>query len=399
MSREQRKRACKEALGREGYFVVAQRRKKLAVSSPTATPMLPRLTTVNGFFNASDYVIMNKAHTMMKRLVFNDGPYRRKLLELATFSIANLKERSPTTRQETASRIVELAWGSKTFYWAPQSDNRMKKGMATAFASGAKEGTRKFQVIAISSSFIENDGLSSHENSGQILETALGKKTLLLFFKKIKHEFLHLVHRYLETMYIENGNNVTFTAKLTSQKYTPFIQATPTDPSPEVGDHDEEEDWGGPILPRYHNKKLSDENPLCVHFNGEFLVLSDAMVDQLLNVDIYFDTVQYEGAHNTNFGNCMWSILFARAVSRNILETNFFNPQVTNTTPRSRIDKNSAARFSSPTLHKTPKAGPVVETLPLWRVMGEIPLQKPVASRSSGRAVVSRSSSPVYRSG
>ena len=95
------------------------------------------------------------------------------------------------------------------------------------------------------------------------------KKKLLLFFRKIKHEFLHIVRRFLEIRYLG-----TFTQVFVPEKYTPINQLDPRNPVANVGDHDEEEDSGGLILPHYNDQKLSGNNPLCLQHHNKFLLLS-----------------------------------------------------------------------------------------------------------------------------
>lgn len=62
------------------------------------------------------------------------------------------------------------------------------------------DGKPHVPIIAISSSFKEND-YEQGDRDDKKAWTTDDKKTLLLFFRKIKHEFLHVVHQYVEITY------------------------------------------------------------------------------------------------------------------------------------------------------------------------------------------------------
>ena len=393
-SRENRRRSRSELSGVEQDSVVAtrvHRRRRTEFSSP-ARLTLPRLTEATRYFNENEYVIVKEAHAKVGQLVSNDGPYRRKLLELTTESINHLRDSTQgrVQVQENADEVVLLAWDNVTYYWAKQSDHRVKKEKATAFASMGRENQKYFPFIAISDCFRKNDWLIAGEvNSSQILATAIGKKTLLLFFRKIKHAFLHLVHRYLRIIHLKE-----WTDDLTPEKYTPYnARYVGIKYLPEVGDHDEEEDSGGPILPRYNNKMLSDDdNQLCLYYNRQFLELTDEQVDGLLTMHIYFDLVQREGTRHNDGG---WSFLFSRAVTNNILTEDFFVPATNGTLVHrsSTAASETTSRLSSPPPVMTPEDN---RGYPLWRTLGHVPFERPVLSPATrNRTVVASQSSSL----
>jgi len=389
-SSDNRKRTRSEVSGGEQDSVVVtrvhhQRRR----TTETVTPTLPQLTEVTRYFTPMEYVIMKEAHAMVSKLVSNNGPYKQKLLELASESMNHLRDFTLGEEVQVpnnAEEVVRFAWDAITFYWAKQANRSMKEGKATAFASmGRDENQKHFPLIAISDCFRKNDCLSTGEvnNSTPILETARGKKTLLLFFRKIKHEFLHLVHRYLRIVHLQK-----WTEYLTPEKYTPYNATTTvgTTRFSEVGEHDEEEDSGGPILPRYHNKMLSDDenNPLCVCYNGQFLELTDDQVEGLLQMPIYFKTVQREG---TRHDDGSWSWLFCRAVTNNILPEDFFVPKSNRILVRrsSSTASETTSRLSSPSAGMTPEDN---RGYPLWRTLGHVPFERPVLPPATRNRIV-----------
>ena len=354
---------------------------------PKTTP-LAATTTELDLIDPNEWTIFGRAHQMVKELVYDEGPYRKKLLELAQHSIDNSCKEVKGPEKFTATNVVDLAWQRVCYAWAnASSDPNIANDGACAYTSmgTANDGKPNFAVIAISSSFKENDYKQSDRPAAL---TTDDKKTLLLFFRKIKHEFLHVVHRYLAI----TRENV-FKQVCTPEKYTPFKQSSSRrKPAPKVGDHDEEEDSGGPILPLKFNQKLSTENPLCLYLNGGYLQLTDKIVEGLLRLEIYSLPVD-EGPHPGGF----FGINDCRAVKRGVFDSDFYrgNPIASDysrgssklsSASSSRASSASNSRASSPSSLRSSLPAEGNETdddtddsceLPYWRRYGHIPIQFP----------------------
>ncbi|CAB9504220.1 expressed unknown protein [Seminavis robusta] len=335
-------------------------------------------------FREDEFVIMNASVKMMDSIVDADGPYRDKLIQLAQESIQKFNRcRSQDDTQLGPEKLVDEAWNSVEFVWAPQSNRNVQQG-ATAFTTMGSAGEHFFPIIAFSDSFWENDRPSRESNLDHdaILGTMMGKKTKLLFYKKLKHEFLHVIHRYLDIIH-----NHHFSEDGTPVKYTPWNQADTANGVPEVGDHDEEEDAGGPLLPRYNNQKLSETNPLCLQHNGAFLELNGTQVDGLLNETIYFTLVRAM-RHDTG----RWSCLFSRAFQHGVFAEEFYDGDTGTTNSRARrsTGTGTASRMSSPAAPRTHNLGRGGTAA--WRLTGNTPIVFPESYFSR---TVSRSSSPT----
>ena len=318
-----------------------------------------------------------------------EGPYRKKLLDLAQHSINNGKKKDPK-EQFTSAGVVDTAWQSVEYYWAnPSSDERLA-GDACAFTSMGKDhDDEHFPVIGISSSFKENDSEQRQPDRPAAVTTdgmtADDKKTLLLFFKKIKHEFLNVVHRYLAIRYEKEFREVG-----APEKYTPTKQSKKGEKlDPKVGDHDEEEDSGGPILPLKFNQKLSTENPLCLYLNGGYLQLTDTIVEGLLRLEIYSLPVD-EGPHPGGF----FGINDCRAVKRGVFDSNFYrgNPIASDYRRGSSVRAVSSKSSSASSSRSSSPANCSRASSPAYGSRASSPAND---SRASSLAYGSRASSPA----
>ena len=284
---------------------------------------------------------------MVKNLVFGEDsrPFRRKLLALAEIDLDEGKAGNwlkKCTDSTTAGDVVQLAWDKTVYCWAnPETDKHCFRDESSAYTSMIVVDGETVPCIAISSCFEKNDYVAELLDQPTTVLTEMDKMAQLFFFKKIKHEFCHVVVRFV-SIYEKKH----FKLKATPEKYTPWKQPSRKRvPAPGVGDHDEEEDTGGVILPLYFNTKLSSlDNPLCLYFGNKYLKLSDEQINSLLGLD-YTREVKEE-AHNTFF----WSIKECRAVLEHKLEMSFYKG---NSLPRTDIVPNStssslSSRASSP---------------------------------------------------
>lgn len=334
------------------------------------------------YFREDEFVIMNTSVKMMDWIVDAEGPYRDKLIQLAQESIEKFNRcQSQDDTQLGPEKLVDEAWDSVQFMWAPQSNRNVQQG-ATAFTTMGSADAHFFPIIAFSDSFWENDRPSRESNLDHdaILGTMMGKKTKLLFYKKLKRELLHVVHRYLDIIH-----NHHFSEDGTPVKSTPWNQANTANPVPELGDHDEEEDAGGLLLPRYNNQKLSETNPLCLQYNGAFLELNDTQVDGLLDTNLYLTSVTA-----CRHDNGMWGAAMSRAVQQRILRPTFYEGNTSNSRARRSTGTGTASRMSSPAAPRTPNLGRGGTAA--WRLTGNTPIIFPESYFSR---TVSRSSSPT----
>lgn len=317
----------------------SKRRKK---GSKTANSHAETDISVLEFFDvANEWALFAKAHKMVFELVNGaENPYRKKLNDLAQISLEEYRGQ----RNLGVDVVVAEAWQNVRYCWAnPLTDANLREDGSCAYTSMTKESDSDnvesaFAYIAISSAFKENDYRKGQERS-----TAMDKedkKTLLFFFRKIKHEFLHVIHRYLGIK-----TKQTFRVVGTPEKYTPLKQNGRT-PKPKVGDHDEEEDSAGPILPLSNKEKLSPANPLCLFIKNKYLPLSDEQVEGLLNLDSSMPVE--EGAHESLF----FSLRDVRAFRQNILDGAFYKGQgvvrnISKSRRRSRTSSTVSSRSST----------------------------------------------------
>ncbi|CAB9524457.1 expressed unknown protein (Partial), partial [Seminavis robusta] len=107
-------------------------------------------------FREDEFVIMNASVKMMDSIVDANGPYRDKLIQLAQESIQKFNRcRSQDDTQLGPEKLVDEAWNSVEFMWAPQSNRNVQQG-ATAFTTMGSAGEHFFPIIAFSDSFWEN---------------------------------------------------------------------------------------------------------------------------------------------------------------------------------------------------------------------------------------------------
>ena len=317
------------------YNIRTRKRKR------KTTEQQPASTTVDhlSFFEPSKYRLFNEAHQKVESLVFGeDGqPFRRKLLELVESNLNDCKNKNWVTKcaGKAAGDVVELAWKKTVYCWAdPTTDENCSKDESSAYMSFVSlDNGETVPYIAISSSFKENDYHQSRDGPLDQPPTT-DNMTKLFFFKKIKHEICHVMARFVSIY----ENNV-FQKNDTPEKYTPRKQPPRKhNPVPEVGDHDEEEDAGGPILPLYFNKKLDREkNPLCLVSEGKYLALSDAQIGGLLRLDY---TMEIEERPHTSI---VWSAKECRAFVAHTLQTDFYDGE---SIPRIDIVPNTASSSS-----------------------------------------------------
>jgi len=187
--------------------------------------------------------------------------------------------------------------------------------------------------------------------------------TQLFFFKKIKHEFCHVMSRFVSIY-----ERKRFNQKATPEKYTPFKQRSRRAVAvPEIGDHDEEEDTGGVILPLYFNKKLSlQDNPLCLFFGNKYLKLTDTQIDSLLGLD-YTSEI-----HEERHDDCRWSAFDCRAVQQYAIDRFFYSGE---SVPRVDIvpkDTSSSlsSKLSSPSKRSRGESSDDIsgQPIPAWRL-------------------------------
>lgn len=294
-----------------------KKKKKNSPNKSTAKKKTPEKSNLqHEYFKAEDWVIFKMAHKKVENLVFAEGPYRTKLVELAGYAIDNF-EGTPESLGEsdiTAECVIEGAWSSVKYRWAnPGTDACIFEDKSCAYTTMVEDENKAFPVIAIGASFKINDCPAKEWDESNALSTDQ-KKTLLLFFAKIKHEFLHVIHRYLA---ITSGRD--FQMKCTPTKFTPSTQRNIKKPLPEVGDHGEEEDYGGTIHPRRFNQKLSATNAICVIYQAKYLSLNDEQVEGLLNDELYSVQVQDVPHDQGCFG-----AINSRAYKRNVLDLDFY---------------------------------------------------------------------------
>jgi hypothetical protein len=295
---------------------VRQCKKRASVGSPQKykTRMIPRAARLENqrievspktpdyvFFQPYEWSVFHKAHNMVEELVFENGPYRNKLIELTNLSKAEYIQNYPGSGLPTEDKgeaLVTKAWNSVKYAWCSKSNNVVSKENDCAFTGMGQQGARAFPVIIISEIFRDNASSVMQRGSDRVSDSNYNR-ALLFFFRQIKHGFLNVAHTYLEIK-LEH----TTTVKSTPEKFS-----TNSKNWPRYGDHDQEEDSGGPVLPFDPTKKLSEENPLCcLYWQEKKLILDDDQVEALLDLKLYkyhtsTDGVKHEGG-NWYFGLC-----------------------------------------------------------------------------------------------
>lgn len=360
-------------------------RRATATTTTTEPPQAGSVATgtednLSGFFDPKQWTIMGEAHQMVEALVKdkNGGPCRKKVLALAKYGIEKTKIRGVDNSRFTPSGLVDEAWATVRYTWAdPSNDLVLLEDDPCAYTTmGGGSNQPGFPLVGISSSFMENDYPVGHPDSPATRDayTMDDKKTLLLFFRKMKHEFLHVVHRFLA---------IKHKASFPAQKYTPE-KYTPHKPpprrrvaQPQVGDHDEEEDSAGPILPLFFNQKLSsNNNPLCLYYDNKYLKLSDEHVEGLLKLELYSIQVK-DCPHNT----MKFSVEHCRAIKAKVFDEDFTDgvsiaANHAATRAVSRSSSTSDSRASSPAKGlETDDSTDDADKQPAWRRYGSIPIQ------------------------
>jgi len=135
--------------------------------------------------------------------VTTDGPYKRKLALLAERSITKHNKTSSNrfgTTRRSRERLVCHVWQNVRYAWRSASHGLVTRDQACAFTWKSDiDGNGNLPLIVFCEKFAVVK--SKREQEG-FLATDKGQKVaLLFFFRKIKHEFLHSVQRYLEIKY------------------------------------------------------------------------------------------------------------------------------------------------------------------------------------------------------
>jgi hypothetical protein len=252
------------------------------------------------FFKPDEFQIFKDAHAIAEKLVFDvKRPYAKKLISLATYGIDrfnrfNTKEGEAYTG--TAEEVISKAWNTVVFAWETKTSTAITEKRACAFAQTYEEDGKAKPLMAFSESFrLKNPqrGFLATQR-GKLVATAF-------FFKKIKHEFLHIVHRYPYIVLRQTWEGVTPT------KYTPSIRR-----QAEVGEHDEEEDTGGQVLPKqpfFAFRKGKYE--LYILFKNKYRILNNRQLRALLDLDLY-ETEVNDVPHNDSG----WGVEQCRTLKR-----------------------------------------------------------------------------------
>lgn len=323
-------------------------------------------------FEPSEYELFSKAHKMVEELVFKEGPYRSKLLLLADRTIRQHNETSIIRHEHSNVTLVKAAWEDVVYGWCPESHPLIAKDKACAFTLECKvQGKQYLPLIVFCSKF--KVAKTERQQEGFIASKTGRLWSLLFFFRKIKHEFLHAVQRYLAIKY-ENK----YDAQITPDYMTPYKG----DGKPEAGDYDEEEDSGGQILPFNPMHKFSNNNPLCLYYIGrqpKFIKLNIKQVEALLDLDLYMFN---EGIESRKHSRFLWCARDSRAYMFKKVKSHFdskffedsscFSTRTKANHKQKAKSKKADPRLSSPGIEIMSKASNDRPYAPghMWRYLG-----------------------------